>query len=99
MDTNITPAWAPPAVEPFKQMEEWTRGKTQSFSQFDQLDLQGNSEEGIISGKVLREWGNVLPKMILAKTDAEFDQFWNDYLAKRESLGFAKVHVCNSRYA
>lgn len=91
MDTNMTPAWAPAAVEPFKQMEDWTRGKTHSFSQFDQLDPQGNSEEGIINGKVLQEWGKSLPKMILAKTEAEFDQVWNDYLAKRESLGFAKV--------
>ncbi|KKO55190.1 extracellular solute-binding protein [Paenibacillus sp. DMB20] len=91
MDTNMTPAWAPAAVEPFKQMEDWTRGKTHSFSQFDQLDPQGNSEEGIINGKVLQEWGKALPKMILAKTDAEFDQIWNEYLAKRESLGFAKV--------
>lgn len=91
MDTNMTPAWAPAAVEPFKQMEDWTRGKTHSFSQFDQLDPQGNSEEGIINGKVLQEWGKALPKMVLAKTDAEFDQIWNDYLAKRESLGFAKV--------
>lgn len=91
MDTNITPAWAPASVEPFKQMEDWTRGKTQSFSQFDQLDPQGNSEEGIMNGKILQEWGKALPKMLLAKTDAEFDQLWNDYLAKRESLGFAKV--------
>lgn len=91
MDTNMTPAWAPASVEPFKQMEDWTRGKTYSFSQFDQLDPQGNSEEGIINGKVLQEWGKVLPKMLLAKTDVEFDQLWNDYLAKRESLGFDKV--------
>ena len=35
--------------------------------------------------------GKILPKLIFAKTDAEFDQIWNDYQAKRESLGFAKV--------
>ncbi len=91
MDTNMTPAWAPPAVEPFKQMEDWTRGKAHSFSQFDQLDPDGSSEEGIINDKVLTEWGKTLPKLLLSSSDAEFDQVWNDYLAKRESLGFAKV--------
>lgn len=91
MDNNVTQPWAPPAVEPFKQMEDWTRGKTESFSQFDQLDPDASSEEGIINDKVLNEWGKILPKLIFAKTDAEFDQIWNDYQAKRESLGFAKV--------
>lgn len=91
MDTNITPAWEPPAVEPFKQMVDWTIGKAKSFSQFDQLDPQGNSEEGIINTKVLQEWGKVLPKLVLSKSDQEFDQIWGDYLKKREELGFAKV--------
>jgi putative aldouronate transport system substrate-binding protein len=93
MDTNVTPAWAPPAVEPFKQMEDWTRGKAHSFSQFDQLDPVGSSEEGIMNDKVKTEWGKVLPKLLLAKSEAEFDEIWNDYLAKRESLGFAKVEA------
>lgn len=91
MDTNITPAWEPPAVEPFKQMVDWTVGKAKSFSQFDQLDPQGNSEEGIINTKILQEWGKVLPKLVLSKSDQEFDQIWSDYLKKREALGFAKV--------
>lgn len=91
MDTNITPAWEPPAVEPFKQMVDWTIGKAKSFSQFDQLDPQGNSEEGIINTKILQEWGKVLPKLVLSKSDQEFDQIWGEYLKKREELGFAKV--------
>ena len=53
MDNNVTRM---PAVEPFKQMEDWTRGKTQSFSQFDQLDPDASSEEGIINDKVMNEW-------------------------------------------
>ncbi|MFD3259692.1 extracellular solute-binding protein [Paenibacillus lentus] len=91
MDTNMTPAWAPPAVEPFKQMEDWTRGKTMSFSQFDQIDPLGNSDEGIMNTKILQEWGKVLPKLVLSKSDEEFDKIWNDYLKKRDELGFAKV--------
>nr|WP_148500024.1 extracellular solute-binding protein [Paenibacillus ihumii] len=91
MDTNMTPAWAPPAVEPFKQMEDWTRGKTMSFSQYDQIDPVGNSDEGIMNTKILQEWGKVLPKLLLAKSDEEFDKLWDAYLKKRDELGFAKV--------
>lgn len=91
MDTNMTPAWEPPTVEPFKEMLDWTIGKAKSFSQFDQLDPQGNSEEGIMNTKILQEWGKVLPKLILAKSDEEFDKFWNEYLKKREEIGFSTV--------
>ncbi|MNJ36299.1 hypothetical protein D3C77_310820 [compost metagenome] len=91
MDTNMTPAWAPAAVEPFKQMEDWTRGKTVSLSQYDQIDPVGNSDEGIMNTKILQEWGKVLPKLLLAKSDEEFDKIWEAYLKKRDELGFAKV--------
>ncbi|MGG1877052.1 extracellular solute-binding protein [Paenibacillus cisolokensis] len=91
MDNNMTVDWAPPAVEPFKQMEDWTRGKAQSFSQFDLIDPDGSSEEGIINDKVLIEWGKALPKLLLASSEAEFDKIWGDFLAKRDSLGYAKV--------
>lgn len=93
MDTNLTPAWSPPAVEPFKQMEDWTRGKSKSFSQYDQILPTGNSEEGIMNTKITQEMGKLFPKLLLAKTEADFDKVWNDYLAKRESLGFSKVQA------
>lgn len=91
MDTNITPQWEPPTVEPFKQMVDWTIGKAKSFSQFDQLDPQGNSSEGIMNTKIIQEWGKTLPKLLLSKSDEEFDKIWSEYLQKRDDLGFAKV--------
>lgn len=91
MDTNITPQWEPPTVEPFKQMVDWTIGKAKSFSQFDQLDPQGNSSEGIMNTKIIQEWGKTLPKLLLSKSNEEFDEIWSEYLQKRDDLGFAKV--------
>ncbi|MNJ65410.1 hypothetical protein D3C77_614220 [compost metagenome] len=41
--------------------------------------------------KILQEWGKVLPKLIMSKSDDEFDKIWSDYLKKRDELGFAKV--------
>ncbi|WP_141502423.1 extracellular solute-binding protein [Paenibacillus luteus] len=93
MDTNLTPIWSPPAVEPFKQLEDWTRGKSVSLSEFDQLNPTGTSEEGIMNTKIGQEFGKVLPKLLLAKSDAEFDKLWDEHLAKREALGFSKVQT------
>jgi putative aldouronate transport system substrate-binding protein len=93
MDTNMNLQWTPPSVEPFKQMEDWTKGKTYSFSQFDLLDPPANSEEGIAKTKIDQEFGKALPKLLLAKDEAEFDKIWNDYLAERDKAGWDKLQA------
>lgn len=93
MDNNMALKWTPPTVEPFKSLEDWTKGKTKSFSQYDQINPTGNSEEGIIQNKVTHLFGKALPKMLLAGSDEEFDKIFNDFLKKREDAGFAKVEA------
>ncbi|ODP29160.1 extracellular solute-binding protein [Paenibacillus sp. PK4536] len=93
MNTNITDQWKPESVAPFKQMEDWTKGKTVSSSEFDQLNPTGNSPEGIINTKISQLWGKTLPKLLLASSDSEFDQLFNEYLSKREADGLAKVQA------
>lgn len=83
MDTNMNLQWAPPSAEPAKSMEEWTIGKSISMSEFDNLNAPPTSEEGIADAKNGRTWGKVLPKLLLSKSDAEFDEIWNDYIADR----------------
>lgn len=91
MNTNITDQWTPKAVEPYKQLEDWTRGKVKSFSEFDLLDPLANSEEGIILSKIKDLRSKTLPKLLMASSEAEFDTVWNEYIQKQEDLGLAKV--------
>ncbi|AOZ92529.1 extracellular solute-binding protein [Paenibacillus crassostreae] len=93
MNTNITAQWAPQAVEPFKQMEDWTKGKTVSASEFELLDPTGNSEEGIIASKLALQWGKTLPQLLMAESDAEFDTIWNEFQEKRKKDGVDQVNV------
>lgn len=90
-NTNITQQWAPKSVEPYKQLEDWTRGKTVSNSEFDLIDPLANSDEGIILGKIKDLRGKTLPKLLMASSEAEFDKIWNDYIKKQEELGLDKV--------
>ncbi|EOS56070.1 MULTISPECIES: type 2 periplasmic-binding domain-containing protein [Paenibacillus] len=92
-DTNIIQQWQPESVEPYKQLEDWTRGKTVSVSEFDLLDPLANSEEGIILGKIKDLRGKTLPKLLMASSEAEFDKIWADYIKKQEDLGLAKVQA------
>lgn len=91
MDTNMQLQWAPPAVEPKKQLEDWTKGKTVSYALYDGIDPTGTSEEGIAGSSIAQEFGKTLPKLLMSKSDAEFDQIFNQYLTKRTELGFDKV--------
>lgn len=92
-DLNMILQWQPPAVEPFKQLEDWTRGKTKSYSEFDLINPPATSPEGINQTKISNEWGDVLPKLILSKSDADFDKVLSDFVAKREKLGYAEVQA------
>lgn len=91
MNTNMTDQWAPKAVEPFKSIQDWTRGKTVSASEFELLNPTGNSPEGILNTKLGQELGKTLPKLLMAKSDAEFDTIWNEYQEKRKKDGLDKV--------
>ncbi|TXK77408.1 extracellular solute-binding protein [Paenibacillus sp. N3.4] len=93
MDTNMMLKWAPPTVEPIKQPEEWTKGKTKSFSQYDNITPSGTSEEGIANSKIAQIWGKALPKLLLAKSDEEFDQIFDKFLKDRKAAGLDKVQA------
>ncbi|QJD86682.1 extracellular solute-binding protein [Cohnella herbarum] len=93
MDTNMQLQWQPPSVEPFKQLEDWTKGKTTSFSQYDLINPPATSKEGINATKIANDWGKVLPKLLLSKSDADFDQIFNEFIEKRDKTGFAELQA------
>lgn len=92
-NTNITDQWAPKSVEPFKQLEDWTRGKAINTSEFQQIDPTGNSPEGIIATKLKQLRGKTIPKLLMASSDEEFDKIWTDYLAKQKEEGYDTFHA------
>ncbi|MCL6605120.1 MAG: extracellular solute-binding protein [Paenibacillus sp.] len=91
MDTNMRMQWDPASVEPGKQLEDWTKGKTVDFSLYDGINPTGTSEEGILSNKINQEWGKVLPNLMFAKSDTEFDDIFSKYLKFREESGYDKI--------
>lgn len=86
MDTNMNLQWAPPSVDPAKQLEDWTKGKSISMSEFDGIDPSPESKEGVANSKNLRLWGKTLPQLLLAKSDEDFDNIFNKYLKDRTDV-------------
>jgi putative aldouronate transport system substrate-binding protein len=93
MDTNMNLQWAPPTVEPAKQLEDWTKGKLVSFSQYDLINPPATSAEGINANKISNLWGKTLTKMLLAKSDEDFDKIFNDFIAQRDKAGYTELQA------
>lgn len=90
-DLAMQAQWAEAPQEPLKQLEEWTYPYTQFISQYDGLDPAIGTEEEIIDLKAKRLFGETLPKLLLSKSDEEFDQMYNQFLEERNALGYDKV--------
>ncbi|MGK5507718.1 extracellular solute-binding protein [Brevibacillus formosus] len=81
MDTNMKLAWMTGMdAEPSKQITDWTRGKTISMSEFENLDPDPTTKEGIAFEKNTRLWAETLPKLLMSKSDAEFDQLFTNFM-------------------
>ena len=89
-DNAMALQWTEPAGPPLQQMEEWTYKYVISTSQYD-VTLPAGSDEAEIQSKVDNEWGRILPKLLLAKSEAEFDNELNDFIKQCEEWGFDKV--------
>lgn len=82
--------WNPPLSAPLGQMAQWTYPYTHYLEQYT-VDLDVNSKLGYADMKIKELWGGVLPRLLLAPSEEEFDRIFAEYVEKREELGFAQV--------
>ena len=90
LDPPMALKWAVPAPDPFGQMERWTYPYAISTSQYE-TNLEAGSDELDIQIKVNNEWGVVLPRLLLASTEEEFDQTWSNFIQRSKDWGIDKV--------
>ncbi|MDR2178086.1 MAG: extracellular solute-binding protein [Treponema sp.] len=96
MDTAWAQQYAATPAPSVAQAYAWTRPYVRSYAQYDNLELTPGSEESLIRGEVERRWGRDLPRLLLAKSDAEFDAIWNEYQKFKADAGYAKVVAVQS---
>ncbi|MFV0342460.1 MAG: ABC transporter substrate-binding protein [Anaerocolumna sp.] len=89
-DNAMALKWAVPTAEPLGQLERWTFPYVMSTSQYD-VTLTAGTDEADIQTKVDNEWGVVLPKLLLAESEEEFDSIWNNFMKQREDWGMQSV--------
>jgi len=84
------PKVLPPVV---KQPQIWTFPFLKSFDIYDRLEMEPGSEYSAILETIRQRWGRDLPKLILAGTEAEFDQIWNDFQAFKMAQGYERLQA------
>ena len=82
--------WRGKPEPPLGQLEEWTYPYTHYLGQYE-LTYQTSTEAGNSYAKIKKLWSQVLPQLLLAPTEEEFDRILADFAAKREEMGFGAV--------
>ncbi|MDR1126697.1 MAG: extracellular solute-binding protein [Treponema sp.] len=91
MDTAWQGQWPAEYAPSLGQPQLWTRPYVTSYAQYDNLEMQPGSDAALISDEIQRRWGRDLPRLILAKTEAEFDSIWNEFQTFKTGRGYAKL--------
>ncbi|MGN0156003.1 MAG: extracellular solute-binding protein [Lachnospiraceae bacterium] len=79
--------WKPKTEGPITQMEEWTYPYTHYMAQYE-MNFDSNTVIGNIHSKIKKLWSETLPELLLAPSEEEFDRILENYIRKREELGF-----------
>ena len=91
MDTAWQAQWGVEYAPSVGQPQLWTRPYVASYAAYDGLTLPVGSEEQLIYEDIQRKWGKVLPQMLRAKSDAEFDKIVKEFNQYKKSKGIDKV--------
>lgn len=82
--------WMPEKQYPLNQLEEWTYPYTKYTGEYD-LFLQDKSSASQANTRIDKLWGDMLPRLLLAKSDEEFDELMDQFVQERNALGYKQV--------
>ncbi len=91
MDTAWQAQWGVEYAPSVGQPQLWTRPYVASYAAYDGLTLPVGSDEQLIYEDIQRKWGKVLPQMLRAKSEAEFDKIVKEFNQYKKSKGIDKV--------
>lgn len=90
-NSSMMNLWEPDPGQPFNQYREWAKGKSAHYGVYDNNRPVADSDEGEILAKAENKWGEILPKLLMAKSDADFDKIWKDYDDYKKSIDYQKA--------
>lgn len=89
-DNLMQSKWLPLNEPVIRQMEEWTFPYTVYTGQYDTSFAPG-SEADAADQRVTAIHGEMLPRLLLASSQEEFEELWEEYVRRREEAGLELV--------
>ena len=89
-DNLMQSKWMPLDEPVIRQMEEWTYPYTVYTGQYDTSFAPG-SEADAADQRIKANHGEMLPRLLLASTEEEFERLWELYVYLRETNGLELV--------
>ena len=82
--------YKPPLAEPLLQMKEWTYPYLYNASAYN-VTLPTDSTEAKMELEIKRQWGKILPELLLAPSEEEFDQIFSEYMQYKKVKGMDQI--------
>ena len=99
IDGSITNRWEYPDIPAHSaQIYEFQMGRHKDATVLNNLDPSPESAAGIEYNKSQVKWGTLLPKMLLAETDEEFDRLYAEYKATDDAARAVYLPVMQENY-
>ncbi len=89
--------WKQEASPAVAQLEEWSKKYVVYNGEYD-VSLPIASKEGIEDEKITKLWSQTLPRLLLASSDEVFDEILNEFIEKREKMGYQEVMEKKTEY-
>ena len=96
-DNVMQQQWAQQPSPAEAQLKEWSRKYVSYNGQYD-IYLPMDSDAAVADQKITNLWSQTLPKLLLAPTEADFDEMLKTFVEEREKLNFALVQEQNTLY-
>lgn len=89
-NTAMQLPWRRESAGYIRQLEEWTYPYTHYLGQYE-VTYKADTEAGNNYTKIKKLWSETLPQLLLAPSEEEFDKIMEDYVTKREQMGYQAV--------
>ncbi len=79
--------WKDKPLEPTGQLEEWTYPYTHYCGQYE-INYETDTNAGNIDINIKKLWSKILPQLLLAKDEEEFNSLMTEFVERREEMGY-----------
>lgn len=96
-DNVMQMQWKQESSPAIQQIEEWG-GRYAVYKITTDIVLPTDSRAAMIEDRITRLWSETLPRLLLARSEEEFDEIFALFVEKRDALGFGEYCQAMTAY-